>query len=271
VVSNDNIATYIKEVVLELDPGMSELNYKPGEYMQFDIPIYSTGSLRQVEVKPPYTAIWESQRIFDIPTGNPMVCRRNYSFASNPAIDRDFRFNVRLATPPSDLAVSAGVGSAHIFRLKPGDKVTAIGPFGDFHIRESEREMVYLGGGAGMAPLRAHISYLLDTQQSTRRISYWYGARSKMEIFYQDYFDDLARKYENFSFHIALSEPLPEDEWESYTGFIHQVLQREYLNQHPDPKQIDYYLCGPPAMILAATAMLREFGVDPRQIAFDEF
>jgi Na+-transporting NADH:ubiquinone oxidoreductase subunit F len=131
--------------------------------------------------------------------------------------------------------------------------------------------MVYLGGGAGMSPLRSHISYLLETQGSQRKISYWYGARSKMEIYYQDYFEALAREHENFTFHIALSEPLPEDGWTSHTGFIHQVLQRQYLDRHPDPRQVDYYLCGPPAMILAAKKMLAEYGVDPAQITYDEF
>ena len=271
VVSNDNIATFIKELVLELDPDSPALAYQPGEYLQFNIPAYGDRSLRQVEVKPPFAAIWEAQHVFDIPVNNPMPCRRNYSLASNPAKDRQLRFNVRIATPPSGLAVSAGVGSSYVFSLKPGDTVTAIGPFGDFHIQDTGREMVYLGGGAGMAPLRSHISHLLETQRSARRISYWYGARSKQEIFYQDYFEELARQHENFTFHLALSEPQPGDEWTSSTGFIHQVLQREYLDRHPDPKAIDYYLCGPPAMILAAKKMLAEFGVDPAQITYDEF
>ena len=271
VMSNENIATFIKELVLKLDPESPELIYQPGEYLQFDIPTYPSGSLRQVEVITPYKVLWEKQRIFDIQTGNDMPCRRNYSLASNPAKDREFRFNVRLATPPSDVICAAGVGSSYVFTLKPGNQVTAIGPFGDFHIRESEREMVYLGGGAGMAPLRSHLSYLLETQQSSHKISYWYGARSKMELFYQDYFEELAREHENFSFHMALSEPLPDDKWDASTGFIHQVLRSEYLDRHPDPKQIDYYLCGPPVMILAATAMLRELEVDPAQIFFDEF
>jgi Na+-transporting NADH:ubiquinone oxidoreductase subunit F len=273
VVSNDNIATFIKELVLELELDLNspELVYQPGEYLQFDVPAYPTGTLHQVEVKPPFATIWETQHIFEIATGNPMICRRNYSFASNPAKEREFRFNVRLATPPSDLAVNAGVGSSYLFSLKPDDKVTAIGPFGDFHLRENQHEMVYLGGGAGMAPLRSHISYLLETMQSSRRISYWYGARSKMEIIYQNYFEELSRKHPNFSFHIALSEPLPSDNWESYTGFIHQVLKNEYLDGHQDPKQIDYYLCGPPVMIQAATTMLHSLGVDADQIAYDEF
>jgi Na+-transporting NADH:ubiquinone oxidoreductase subunit F len=271
VVRNDNIATFIKELVLELDSGSPDLVYQPGEYMQFNIPSYGAQTLRHVEVKPPFTEIWEAQHIFDLTVGNSMPCRRNYSLASNPAKDREYRFNVRLATPPGGLACNAGVGSSYVFSLKPGDTVTAIGPFGDFHVRESEREMVYLGGGAGMAPLRSHISYLLETQKTSRSISYWYGARSKQEILYQDYFEDLARKHENFSFHLALSEPLPGDEWGLYTGLIHEVLHRKYLSQHRDPKLIDYYLCGPPGMILAATTMLAELEVDPDRIFYDEF
>ena len=271
VVSNENIATFIKELVLELEPDSPALDYQPGEYMQFDIPVYADRTLKEVDVKSPFAAVWEEQHIFDLHASNPMPCRRNYSIATNPARDRQLRFNVRIAIPPGGLTVSAGVGSSYVYALKPGDRVTAIGPFGDFHIKETGREMVYLGGGAGMAPLRAHISYLLETQKTSRKISYWYGARSEQEIFYQDYFTSLEREHENFSFHIALSEPLPGDEWTSHTGFIHEVLQREYLNRHPDPKQVDYYLCGPPAMIQAATKMLAEFGVDPSQIAYDAF
>ena len=181
------------------------------------------------------------------------------------------RFNVRLATPPSGAACGAGVGSTYLFNLKPGERVSAIGPFGDFHIRPGGREMVYLGGGAGMAPLRAHISRLLETEKSERCISYWYGGRSRQELFYQDFFEGLAKEHPNFSFHSALSEPLPGDRWNGPTGFIHEVLRREYLAGHPDPKLVDYYLCGPPAMILAATKMLAELGVSPEQIAYDEF
>ena len=158
-----------------------------------------------------------------------------------------------------------------MFGLKPGDRVTAIGPFGDFHVKETQREMVYLGGGAGMAPLRSHLAYLFETQKTPRRVSYWYGARSLQEMFYEDYFEDLARKHDNFTFHVALSEPLPEDQWQGPTGFIHEVLKEAYLDKHPDPTQIDYYLCGPPLMVRAATDMLKEFGVPPSQIAYDEF
>jgi Na(+)-translocating NADH:ubiquinone oxidoreductase F subunit len=191
--------------------------------------------------------------------------------ATNSANDKELRFNVRLAIPPGGVECNAGTGSTYIFGLNPGDIVTAIGPFGEFHPKETAREMVYLGGGAGMAPLRSHLSWLLETNKTPALISYWYGARSLQELFYQDYFEELAKANENFSFHVALSKPLPEDDWRSHTGYIHDVLKREYLDAHPDPKSIEYFLCGPPAMIKAAAHMLKELGVDPAQIAFGEF
>jgi Na+-transporting NADH:ubiquinone oxidoreductase subunit F len=276
VVSNRNVATFIKELVLEPDPGSPTLSYRPGEYLQFNIPVYPPRSLRTTAVDEPYADVWERQGVFDLAAENPIACRRNYSLASNPALESTLRFNVRIATPPpgasgSGRSCPAGAGSSYIFNLKPGDRVTAIGPFGDFLIRNTGREMVYLGGGAGMAPLRAHLSHLLETEKSERRISFWYGARSLQELFYADYFEQLARLNPNFSFHVALSEPLDSDGWTSHTGFIHEVLKREYLAQHPDPRQLDYYLCGPPAMILAARSMLAEFGVPPSQVAYDAF
>ncbi len=271
VVSNRNVATYIKELVLEPAPGESTLTYRPGDYLQFDIPPYPETDLSRIEVDPPFADVWRMHHVREYTTANPIPCRRNYSFATNPAIDQQLRFNVRIATPPRGQDCPAGVGSTYIFGLKPGDTVTAIGPFGEFHLKDNLREKVYLGGGAGMAPLRAHLSHLLETQQSECRISYWYGARSRQEIFYQDYFEALARQNPNFTFHLALSEPLPTDHWDSHTGFIHEVLKAAYLGQHPDPAQVDYYLCGPPAMVQAARSMLAEFGVPPEQIAFDEF
>jgi Na(+)-translocating NADH:ubiquinone oxidoreductase F subunit len=271
VVSNDNVATFIKELVLEPEIGSPRLDYRPGEYLQFDIPAYEYCSLQNVDVRKPYADVWRAWHVFDFETANPAPCRRNYSFASNPATDKQLRFNVRIATPPRGQACNAGVGSSYVFGLKPGDAVTAIGPFGEFHVKNSQREMVYLGGGAGMAPLRAHLAHLFETQKTSRRVSYWYGARSLQEMFYQDYFEDLARNHDNFTFHVALSEPLPEDQWKSHTGFIHEVLKQEYLDTHPDPTQIEYYLCGPPVMIRAATEMLQDFRVPPSQIAYDEF
>ncbi len=271
VVSNRNVATFIKELVLEPTAGTSQLHYRPGDYLQLDIPPYSQKSLRTIAVEQPFAQAWQNHHVFDFVASNPIPCRRNYSFATNPAADQQLRFNVRIATPPRGQEAPAGTGSTYVFGLKPGDTVTAIGPFGEFHIKESERELVYLGGGAGMAPLRSHLAYLLETQKSMRRISYWYGARSKQEIFYQEYFDDLAQKNDNFSFHIALSEPQESDDWQSYTGFIHEVLKQEYLDKHPDPTLVDYFVCGPPGMVQAATKMLKEFGVPTAQIAFDEF
>jgi MocE subfamily Rieske [2Fe-2S] domain protein len=271
VVSNDHVATFIKELVLELDSTSPKLDYQPGDYLQFDIPVYEERSLQTIGVQTPYAAVWQAQHVFDHRAGNPGPCRRNYSLASNPAIDKHLRFNIRLATPPRGVKCNAGSGSSYVFSLKPGDILTAIGPFGEFHVKETEREMVYLGGGAGMAPLRAHLSYLLETRKTSGLVSYWYGARSLQEMFYQDYFEDLAQQNENFSFHLALSEPLPEDRWQSHTGFIHEVLKREYLDAHPNPQSIAYFLCGPPAMIQAATVMLKNLGVPPTQIAYDEF
>jgi Na(+)-translocating NADH:ubiquinone oxidoreductase F subunit len=245
--------------------------YQPGDYLQVDIPAYASRTLAGVEVQEPFLAAWQAQGIFDLVATNPTPARRNYSLATNPAMDYDLRFNVRLALPPRGVDWNAGTGSAYIFGLKPGDVVTAIGPFGEFHPKETPREMVYLGGGTGMAPMRSHLSWLLETRRRANRVSYWYGARSLQELFYRDYFEKLAREHENFSFHVALSDPQPEDRWDSYTGFIHEVLKREVLDTHPDPKSIDYFLCGPPAMIQAATHMLADLGVGPAQVAFDEF
>jgi Na(+)-translocating NADH:ubiquinone oxidoreductase F subunit len=191
--------------------------------------------------------------------------------ASNPATERVLRFNIRLAVPPRGVLGGAGIGSTYLFGLKPGDPVTAIGPFGQFHVKEAQREMVYVGGGSGMAPLRSHLAYLLETQRTLARVSYWYGARSLKELYYREYFEGLARTHPNFSYQVALSEPLPEDHWTAFTGYIHEVLRREYLSRHADPQRIDYFLCGPPAMVKAATQMLAEFGVAPEQIAFDDF
>jgi Na+-transporting NADH:ubiquinone oxidoreductase subunit F len=271
VVSNHNVATFIKELVLEPAAGAPALAYQPGDYLQIDIPVYSDTTLKSVEIEKPFAGVWQAMHVFEAAAANPIPCRRNYSFATNPAADRQLRFNVRIATPPRGQACNAGSGSSYIFGLKPGDTVTAIGPFGEFHIKDDAREMVYLGGGAGMAPLRSHLAYLLETQKTTRRISYWYGARSRQELFYQDYFEDLARRFDNFTFHVALSEAQPGDQWESYTGYIHEVFKEQYLDAHPNPQAIDYFLCGPPVMVQAARDMLKEFEVPPTQILFDEF
>jgi MocE subfamily Rieske [2Fe-2S] domain protein len=271
VASNDNVATFIKELVLEPEPGSPLPDYQPGQYLQLDIPAYGEIGFSEIAVKPPYAEVWKAQHVFDFRAENPLPIRRNYSPATNPAVDRQLRFNVRISTPPRGQDCLAGAGSSYIHRLKPGDKITAIGPFGDFYIKPTDREMVYLGGGAGMAPLRSHLSHLFETQKTTRRVSFWYGARSLQEIFYQEYFEDLAKRFPNFTFHLALSEPQPTDHWQSHTGYIHEVLQEQYLATHRHPTAVEYYLCGPPVMVAAGRKMLEELRVPEDQIAYDEF
>ncbi len=230
-------------------------------------------SFRDFDVCQPYASVWQANHLYDLAASNALVLRRNYSLATNPASSaRELRFNVRIATPPHGQDCGAGAGSSYVYRLKPGDLVTAIGPFGDFLIRDGDREMVYVGGGAGMAPLRSHLLYLFETARTTRKVSYWYGARSRQEVFYEDEFRDLEARFPNFRFHIALSAPLPDDEWTGQTGFIHDVLRREQLLQHANPKAAEYYVCGPPVMVKATRDMLQhEFGVAPQDIAADEF
>ncbi|MCM8542894.1 MAG: NADH:ubiquinone reductase (Na(+)-transporting) subunit F, partial [Lentisphaeraceae bacterium] len=266
VISNKNVATFIKELVLEPE---DKFKYSPGDYLQLDIPKYEHVDFKSIAVDSPYDSSWDSLRSLTV--RNDSVVRRNYSMASNPKTDKQLRFNIRIATPPKGQDVQPGVGSSYVFNLKEGDKVTAIGPFGDFHIKDSESEMVYLGGGAGMAPLRSHISYLLETLKTKRKISFWYGARSLQELFYAEYFEELSIKHDNFTFHVALSDPQEEDAWESHTGFIHDILKKEYLDKHSSPAEIEYYLCGPPLMIDAAKKMLTEKGVGSEQISYDEF
>jgi Na+-transporting NADH:ubiquinone oxidoreductase subunit F len=270
VVSNKNVATFIKELILEPEASSPRLEYQPGDYLQFNIPVFSEQTLEKIAVDDPFMETWRKEAVFSYTASNPMPCRRNYSIASDPA-EKDLRFNIRISLPPHGIQCHAGTGSAYLFGLKPGDRVSAIGPSGTFHIQESDREMIYIGGGAGMAPLRAHITHLLEGQNSKRKISYWYGGRSRKELFYQDYFEDLERRFSNFSFQVALSDPLPDDDWKSFTGFIHEVVNKQYLSKHPDPKSVDYYLCGPPAMVLATKNMLTSFGVPPSQISYDEF
>jgi Na+-transporting NADH:ubiquinone oxidoreductase subunit F len=271
VVSNRSVATFIKELLLEPDDSET-VEFTPGDYIQIDIPTYENIRFREFDIPEPYAAVWERQHVFDLVASNPGTSRRNnYSLASNRRVERTLRFNVRIATPPPGQACPPGIGSSYVFNLKPGDTVTAIGPFGDFHIKPTLREMVYIGRGSGMAPLRAHISHLFETEKTHRKVSFWYGARSRQEIFYEDYFQQIAAEHPNFRFHVALSSPLPEDNWTGYTGLIHEVVFQQYLREHPDPLSVEYYLCGPPMMIKAVKKMLAEQGVSANQIAFDEF
>jgi Na+-transporting NADH:ubiquinone oxidoreductase subunit F len=271
VVSNENVATFIKELVLEPTEESAKLSYQPGQYLQFNIPAYGEIGFEGFDVRPPFADIWKVQHVHEFRAESHTAVRRNFSLAGNPERDTTMRFNVRIATPPRGQDCLAGVGSSYVWSLKPGDKVSAVGPFGDFLVKPTEREMVYLGGGSGMAPLRSHLSHLFETQQTTRRVSYWYGARARQELFYVEYLQGLAKQFPGFSFHPALSEPLPGDHWDSHTGLIHDVLKREYLDGHADPASIEYYLCGPQPMIQAARKMLDHLGIPHDQVAFDEF
>jgi MocE subfamily Rieske [2Fe-2S] domain protein len=271
VVSNDNVATFIKELVLEPVNGDGKPAFVPGDYLQLDIPAYTEIKFRNFAIQAPFAAIWAGQHVFDYAATNPAAIRRNYSLASNPSVEKNLRFNVRISTPPRGQDCPAGAGSSYVFNLKPGDTVTAIGPFGDFHIKPTQKEMVYIGGGAGMAPLRAHLAHLFETQKTARKVSFWYGARTRQDIFYADYFEKLAHDHANFRFHLALSEPQPDDHWTSYTGLIHEVVRREYLQAHPHSGGVEFYLCGPPALIQACLTMLTDLGVAAEQIAYDEF
>jgi Na(+)-translocating NADH:ubiquinone oxidoreductase F subunit len=272
VVSNRSVATFIKELVLEpVDPA-GKIGFTPGDYLQIDIPAYDEIRFREMDIPEPYAAVWDAQHVFDLVVSNPESGRRNnYSLASNQENERTLRFNVRIATPPPGQDCPPGVGSSYVFSLKPGDTVTAIGSFGDFHVKPTQKEMVYIGGGAGMAPLRAHLSSLFETQQTKRKVSFWYGARSRQEIFYEDYFTQMVQDHANFSFHPALSSPLPEDAWNGLTGFIHEVALEHYLKNHENIKAVEFYLCGPPMMIKACIKMFSEIGVSDSQIAYDEF
>ncbi len=272
VCSNRNVATFIKELILEpLDEGET-IAFTPGDYLQLDIPAYDAIHFSDFDIPEPFATVWKNQHVFDLVARNPEAGRRNnYSVASNQRSERALRFNVRIAAPPPGQDCAPGVGSSYVFSLRPGDVVSGIGPFGDFHIKPTQREMVYIGGGAGMAPLRAHISHLLDNERTARKISFWYGARSRQEIFYEDYFQALSGAYHNFAFHLALSSPLPEDNWTGHVGFIHQVVLQHYLQRHPRPQTAEYYLCGPPMMIRSCTKMLANLGVPVGNIAYDEF
>lgn len=270
VVSSKSVSTFIREITLEYVDG--EIEFTPGDYMQFRIPTYEQIAFRDFDIPEPYATVWENQHIFDLTAQHKEEGRlNNYSLANNPIKDGVIKLNVRIATPPSGQDCLPGVGSSYFYSLKEGDTVNAIGPFGDFHIKPTHKEMVYIGGGAGMAPLRAHLSHLLENEQSARRVSFWYGARSRQEIFYADFFERLEKENDNFSFNLALSSPLPEDDWQGKTGFIHDVVLKNHLEGHPALQSVEFYLCGPPMMIDACKKMLNQLGVQPHQIAYDAF
>ena len=270
--SNKNVATFIKELVLELPEG-ENLNFTAGGYIQIDIPEYHNLNFKDFNVEKEYHEDWDKFKIWDVVANNEEDCFRAYSMANHPAEGNIIMLNVRIATPPPALwdQVPPGIASSYIFNLKEGEKVTISGPFGEFFAKETNREMIYLGGGAGMAPMRSHLFDLLDTQKTKRKITFFYGARSAREMFYHDDFTRLEKEYPNFKYVVGLSEPMPEDNWEGPTGFIHNVALEEYLRDHDDPSEIEYYMCGPPMMIDACDKMLYDLGVERDMIAYDSF
>ena len=276
VVSNHNVASFIKEFTVKLPEGEA-MNFKPGSYAQINIPKYDL-KFTDFDVEERFKPEWDKFKMWDLACKNTEETVRAYSMANYPAEGNIITLNVRIATPPFDrnkggwMDVKPGIGSSYIFNLKPGDKVMMSGPYGDFHILETKREMLYIGGGAGMAPLRAHLLHLFNTlKESDRTITYWYGARSKAEIFYEEDFRAIEKEFPNFKFNIALSEPRPEDNWTGYVGFIHQVIHDNYLKDHDAPEDIEYYMCGPGPMANAVKGMLDSLGVPPEMLLFDDF
>lgn len=269
VKSNRNVATFIKELVLEMN---EPFGFKPGAYIQIDIPSFRL-RFQDFDVDAKYRSDWDKAGLWNLTAQNDEPVFRAYSMANPPTQQPELVFNVRIATPPGgDKDLPPGIASSYLFGLKPGDTVLISGPFGEFFIKDSRREMIYIGGGAGMAPLRSHLFYLLRTLKTTdRKISYWYGARSLREIFYEDEFRALEKDFSNFSFHVALSDPLPDDQWNGPAGFIHQVIYDAYLKNHEAPEEVEYYMCGPPLMSAAVLTMLDSLGVDPSMIAYDDF
>jgi Na+-transporting NADH:ubiquinone oxidoreductase subunit F len=276
VVSNRNVATFIKEFVVKLPAG-EKLEFRSGGYIQIDVPKIEVDFGKDIFVEEEYRDEWDNFSMWDLKMKNTEETYRAYSMASHPAENDIIMLNVRIATPPWDRAknafmnVNPGICSSFIFSRKPGDKVFISGPYGEFHIKETENEMMFIGGGAGMAPMRSHIFHLFNTLKSGRKATFWYGARSKREIFYEEHFRAIEKQFPNFTFHIALSEPKQEDSWDGYQGFIHQVILDNYLSKHDAPEDVEYYLCGPPMMNDAVFKMLDDLGVPNEMIAFDDF
>ena len=275
VVSNRNVSTFIKEFVVKLPEG-EVMNFQSGSYAQITIPPYDI-KYADYDIDEKFRGDWDHFDMWSLTCKNDTETIRAYSMANYPAEGNIITLNVRIATPPMDrathkwLPVSPGISSSYIFSLKPGDKVRMSGPYGDFHIQDTDAEMLYIGGGAGMAPMRSHIFDQLKRLHSKRKMSFWYGARSKREIFYQEDFDQLQAENPNFVWHVALSDALPEDNWTGYTGFIHNVLYENYLKNHEAPEDCEYYMCGPPVMNAAVIKMLKDLGVEDENILLDDF
>lgn len=276
VVSNENVATFIKEFVVRLPEG-EFLEFEPGGYIQIDVP-ECTVDFKDMEVEERFREDWDNFNMWELKMVNDEPIFRAYSMANHPAEGNIIKLNIRIATPPWDrsknkfMDVNPGICSSYTFACKPGDKVTISGPYGEFFIKPTDKEMVYIGGGAGMAPLRSHIFHLFHTLKTTdRKVTYFYGGRSARELFYTEEFRAIEKEFPNFKYVVALSEPLPEDNWDGPVGFIHQVAYDTYLKDHPEPEEIEYYFCGPPMMNESVIKLLDDLGVPEENIAFDDF
>jgi len=276
VISNRNVATFIKEFVVKLPEG-ERLDFKSGGYIQIDVPKCEVDFSKDIFVEEEYRGDWDKFKMWNLKMKNSEPIFRAYSMANHPAEGNIVMLNIRIATPPWDrskntfMNVNPGICSSYIFSRKPGDKVMVSGPYGEFFIKDTKREMMFIGGGAGMAPMRSHIFDLFNTKKTDRKATFWYGGRSLRELFYTEQFETIEKENPNFKFHIGLSEPLPQDNWKGEVGFIHQVIYENYLKNHPEPEEIEYYLCGPPMMNDAVQKMLDELGVPQEMIAFDDF
>ena len=294
VVSNYNVASFIKEFVVRLPEG-ENLDFEAGGYIQVDVP-ETTVDFKNIDItshpklgKAPdeFKEEWDKFKLWDLKMVNHEPLFRAYSMANHPAEGNIVMLNIRIATPPFDrkkggwMDVNPGVCSSYVFDQKPGDKVTISGPYGEFFIKETDSEMLYIGGGAGMAPMRSHLFHLFHTLKTGRKVSYWYGGRSKRELFYLEDFRQIEEQFPNFKFHLVLSEPLPEDNWsakdsmeaegDGFVGFVHQAVIDNYLNHHDAPEDIEFYFCGPPLMNAAVLKMVDDFGVPPENVSFDDF
>ncbi|QFT54653.1 NADH:ubiquinone reductase (Na(+)-transporting) subunit F [Microbulbifer sp. THAF38] len=270
VESNPNVATFIKELTLRLPEG-ENVDFRAGGYVQLEAPAHHV-KFADFEVEDQYRGDWEHFGFFKLESKVTEPVVRAYSMANYPEEKGVVKFNIRIATPPPRTeGIPPGQMSSYVFSLKPGDKIKVYGPFGEFFAKETDNEMVFIGGGAGMAPMRSHIFDQLKRLHSKRKISFWYGARSLREMFYEDDYNGLAAEFDNFKWHVALSDPQPEDNWTGYTGFIHNVVYENYLKDHPAPEDCEYYMCGPPMMNAAVINMLKDLGVEDENILLDDF
>ena len=268
--SNDNVATFIKELVLEIPEG-EEVPFRAGGYIQIECPPH-VADYKDFDIQDEYRGDWDKYDMWRYKSVVKESVNRAYSMASYPDEKDIIMLNVRIASPPPNKPdVPPGIMSSYIFNLKPGDECIISGPFGEFFAKETDNEMLFIGGGAGMAPMRSHIFDQFRRLKTDRKVTFWYGARSLREAFYVDHFDKIAEENENFEWHLALSDPLPEDDWDGYTGYIHQVVLDEYLSKHPSPEDVEFYMCGPPMMNQACINMLLDLGVEPENIMLDDF